>query len=245
MYISQYSKELLQNFDEFLRILTNSYKFLRILTNSYEFLHILVYRSAVSAKRPSAPAKRLRTLAAPPIPSQIDDDDIEVQDTTSQVITPTSASPEDLRTACGRPSVVANLIRVKYPPSYRGSLNPGKVFDVHLVLGKCIGLVGVNMIGYKFSTNEEKDHHFSMLIFESAAQICLDPGDLEEISSFPPVLVRQFIKNMCISQHKSLFVDLFAVARGYFQDQVFAPVRRIPEHQMHLGLDMSKSVVDL
>jgi len=190
----------------------------------------------------------LRTSAAPPIPSQIDDADVEeleVHDTTLQVINPTSASPDDLRTACGRLSVMANPIRAKYPPGYRGSHNPGKVFDNHLPLGKCIGIVGVNMIGYKFSTNEEKDHNFRLSIFESAAQICLDPGDLEEILSQPPVLVRQFIKNLCLSQHKSLFVDLFAVVRQYFQDEVFAPVQRKPEHQRHLGLDMSKSIVDM
>ena len=140
---------------------------------------------------------------------------------------------------------MANPIRAKYPPGYSGSHNPWKVFDNHLVLGKCIGIVGVNMIGYKFSTNEEKDHHFRLSIFESAAQICLDPGDLEEILSQPPVLVRQFIKNLCLSQHKSLFVDLFAVVRQYFQDEVFAPVQRKPEHQRHLGLDMSKSIVNM
>jgi len=38
---------------------------------------------------------------------------------------------------------------------------------------------------------------------------------------------------------------LFAVVRQYFQDEVFAPVQRKPEHQRHLGLDMSKSIVDL
>ena len=115
---------------------------------------------------------------------------------------------------------MANPIRVKYPPSYSGSHNPGKAFDNHLVLGKCMGLVGVNMIGNKSSTNEEKDHHFRLSIFESVAQICLDPGDLEEILSFSPVLVWQFIKNLFISQHKSLFVDFFAVVRQYFQDSL-------------------------
>jgi hypothetical protein len=73
----------------------DSSRSLQILTYSYEFLHILVYRSADPAKRPSAPAKRLRTLAAPPITSQIDYADVEVQDATFQVINPTFASPED------------------------------------------------------------------------------------------------------------------------------------------------------
>ena len=75
----------ISNSYKFLQILTYSYKFLHILTNFYEFLQILqilAYRSAFPAKRPSAPAKRLRTLAAPPITSQIDNADVEVQGTT-------------------------------------------------------------------------------------------------------------------------------------------------------------------
>ena len=140
---------------------------------------------------------------------------------------------------------MANPIRVKFPPSHRGSNNSETIFGNHLSLGKCMGIVGINMIGYKFSTNEEKDHHVRLSIFESAASYCLDTGEVEEILSYHSVAVRQFLKNICISQHKSLFVDLFAVARQYFQDEVLAPVQKNPEHQKHLGLDMSKTIADM
>jgi len=122
--------------------------------------------------------------------------------------------------------------------------NSETVSGMHLSLGKAIGVVGISMIGCKFSVQEQRNHHLRLQIFENAARYCLDPGDWEMIMSSEPAVVQQFILNMCISQTKSLFVDLFAVVRQHFQDNVFGPVQRNPDLQKHLGLDMTKCVCD-
>jgi hypothetical protein len=63
MYISQYSNELLQTFDEFLQILANSYKLLQILTNSSHLILIL-FNSQVSSEHEDYLSTRMQARQA-------------------------------------------------------------------------------------------------------------------------------------------------------------------------------------
>ena len=48
------------------------------------------------------------------------------------------------------------------------------IFGIQQCLGKCVGIIGMNMLGPKFSINEESGHGVRMKIFDAAMTYCLD-----------------------------------------------------------------------
>ena len=168
---------------------------------------------------PSAKRPRLSAAAQSPIS---DDDDLAYQ--TVAIGSPTTDESR-LLTPCGRPSVTANPIRAKFTTKYRGVKNSETVSGMHLSLGKAIGVVDISMMGYKFSVQEQRNHHVRLQIFENAAHFCLDPGDWEMIMSSGLAAVQQFILNMCTRKQRACLLTCLRSSANIFKTMSLALFR--------------------
>ena len=147
-------------------------------------------------------------------------------------------------TPCGRPSVHANPLRGQFPYSFRGKDNRRTIFGIEQNLGKCVGIIGINVLGPKFSSNEESGHNVRMKIFDAAGIYSLDPEHIDQIKASPNSLLREYVRNLFIAQAKTLCTDLVAIVRQYFQNSVFGASYRCPMLYLHLGMSRDKSLVD-
>ena len=118
------------------------------------------------------------------------------------------------------------------------------IFGLQQSLGKCVGIIGINMLGPKFSCNEESGHGVRMTIFDAAMTYCLDPEQIEQIRSYPVQSLRAYVRNLFIAQAKTLCTDLVSLARQQFQNNVFAASYRDPVLYERLGMPLEKSLVD-
>ena len=150
---------------------------------------------------------------------------------------------EGSSTPCGRPSVHANPLRQLFNYSVRGVENALTIFGLQQSLGKCVGIISINMLGPKFSCNEESGHGVRMIIFDAAMTYCLDPAQIEQIRSYPVQSLRPYVRNLFIAQAKTLCTDLVSLARQQFQNNVFAASYRDPVLYERLGMPLEKSLV--
>ncbi len=147
-------------------------------------------------------------------------------------------------TPCGRPSVKANPLRQLFPYGVRGVDNALTSFGLQQSLGKCVGIIGINMLGPKFSCNEESGYGVRMIIFDAAMTYCLDPAQIEQIRSYSVQSLREYVRNLFIAQAKTLCWDLVGLTRQQFQHYVFAAPHRDPYLYEHLGMPLDRSLVD-
>ena len=168
--------------------------------------------------------------------------------TSSLVISPSSCLAGDyggrVVTPCGRPSVHGNPLRGLFPYSGRGVENALTIFGIRQCLGKCAGIIGINMLGPKFACNEQSIQGLRMKVFDTSVNYCLDPEQIERFRSFPAQSQREYVRNLCVAQSKTLCTDLVSIVRHQFQNDVFGPSYRNPMLYEHLGLPIDKSLAD-
>jgi hypothetical protein len=164
------------------------------------------------------------------------------------VISPSSCLAGDyggrVVTPCGRPSVHGNPLRGLFPYSGRGVENSLTIFGIRRCLGKCVGIIGINMLGPKFACNEQSVLDLRMKLFDTSVNYCLDTAQIERFRSFPAESQREYVRNLCVAQSKTLCTELVSIVRQQFQNDVFGASYRDPMLYEHLGLPIDKSLVD-
>lgn len=146
-------------------------------------------------------------------------------------------------TKCGRPSVKANELNVRYGASYRNSDNQNELFGKLLVLGKACAILGTVLYGPDIPA-EESGHEERMRIFRSAAWYALTPEEVRTIEATEEATLRVYIKGLITASIHKLKYTLPNAARAYFQNRVFNTPRKDRTIQEHLGLQMHESVLD-
>ena len=89
---------------------------------------------------------------------------------------------------------------------------------------------------------EDAGHNDSLRIFKAAAFYCLNDEDIDDILDTQEAALRLFVKGIFQAAVLAMRFELAAVARLYFEVNVFKPASKNTEIQQHLGLEMVQSV---
>ena len=152
-----------------------------------------------------------------------------------------SAAPPD-RTKSGRMTFKNELTR-RFGSKYRDADNTEKLMGELMPLGKAFGIMAVCLHGPGLPT-EKALHADRLEIWKNAAKYSLNEVTIQTILEWPDqtalVLYMHGLMNTALV---CIRTDLPNRARFYGQHHVFCAGIRDAETQLHLGLDLTESVM--
>lgn len=139
-----------------------------------------------------------------------------------------------------------NELSKRFGSKHRDSENTRELMGERMVMGKAFGIVAICLFGPNLPT-EKIRHADRFRIWKCAAKYCLTDESIEyvmNVQSRDPDMVIVYIQGLLTTALVSVRTDLPNSARSFGQNFVFSPGSRSMETQLHLGLDMTQSVMD-
>jgi hypothetical protein len=146
-------------------------------------------------------------------------------------------------TSDGRPSIRRNEVNKKFSASYRNPENKELFVGKPVPLGKAMALLATVQYGNRPPVDEH-GHEDRVNLLKSAAHYALIAEELEEILDTPEEVLRIYLKGLLSTGLFKIKNELPVLARKYFQNEVFCPLRKNDEIQGHLGLARGESIMD-
>ena len=155
-----------------------------------------------------------------------------------------AGSCDTQRTPSGRLSRKANYLNRMYGSKYRDPDNNKLLMGAKQPLGKAYAIVAFMMFGPNLPS-ELSLHAERHRIFMSAAPYAMSKNDIAFVLGHDNHCDKViYYHNLLMTGCRVLISVLPNEARDFFQTRVFGNSIRNPDYQLHLGLDMSESVMD-